>query len=156
MIGQIIGTILSLVGVIFFIVMIYAGVMWMTSRGNTEQAEHSLTMIVTSGIGMIIILSSYAITTFVVKSLVQTSETPGVAKPVVDTPGETIRFVCCVASQGNAVFEARYLGEVAAGVCETTTCEKMRTGATGLTPEEKAALTCLTVPVSREEECSLE
>src|SRR3989339_2228008 len=38
-IGVIIKTILSLVGTIFLILMVYAGILWMTAQGNNEKVE---------------------------------------------------------------------------------------------------------------------
>ena len=67
--GQIIGAALSLVGVIFFILMIYSGIIWMSARGNDEQTKKSLHTITAAVIGLIIVLASYAITTFVFESI---------------------------------------------------------------------------------------
>lgn len=69
LIGQIIGTALSLIGVIFFALMIYGGFLWMTARGNAEDEKKALNTIFGAVIGIIIILSAYALTTFVFKSL---------------------------------------------------------------------------------------
>lgn len=63
--GQIIGTVLSFVGVIFLILMIYAGIMWMTAQGNEQQVTKAKDLLINSIIGMIIIFAAYAITAFV-------------------------------------------------------------------------------------------
>lgn len=68
-IGNVIGAGLSLVSVLFFILMIYGGIRWMLSRGKEDEAKKALDTIVAAIIGIIIVLASYAITTFVFKSV---------------------------------------------------------------------------------------
>lgn len=68
-VGNIIGTALSLISVAFFILMIYGGLRWMFSRGNEDEAKKALDIIIAAIIGMLIVLGSYAITTFVFKSV---------------------------------------------------------------------------------------
>lgn len=63
--GQIIGTVLSFVGVLFLILMIYSGVMWMTAQGNDQQVTKAKDLLVNSIIGLIIIFAAYAITNFI-------------------------------------------------------------------------------------------
>ncbi|MEK7623853.1 MAG: hypothetical protein AAB408_04280 [Patescibacteria group bacterium] len=63
--GQVIGTALSMIGLLFFILMIYAGLRWMTARGNSELTEKAMDTMTAAAMGMIIVLSAYAITKFV-------------------------------------------------------------------------------------------
>ena len=67
--GNVIGAALSLVGVFFFILTIYAGLTWMWARGNEEQSKKALNTIIAAVIGLIIVLASYAITNFVLTSV---------------------------------------------------------------------------------------
>lgn len=67
--GRIIGAALSLVGVIFLALMIYGGILWMTAKGNEEQITKARNIIIAATIGLIIVLSAYAITNFVLKGL---------------------------------------------------------------------------------------
>lgn len=69
LIGGVIGTALSLIGIVFFIILVYAGFMWMTSRGNPEINKKSLNTISSAIIGLIVVLASYAITQLVLNSL---------------------------------------------------------------------------------------
>jgi len=69
MIGNIIGTALSLISVLFFGLILYAGFLWMTSRGNPEQEKKAKETIFGATIGIIIILAAYAITSFVFTKL---------------------------------------------------------------------------------------
>lgn len=64
-VGDIIGMVLSFVGVIFLIIIIYSGIIWMTSMGNEQKVEKSKTMVINATIGLIIVFSAYAITNFI-------------------------------------------------------------------------------------------
>ena len=64
-VGTAIQALLSMVGLIFLILMVYAGVLWMTARGEAMQVEKAQNIIKTSLIGLIVIVSAYAITYFV-------------------------------------------------------------------------------------------
>ena len=63
--GQIIGTVLSFVGVLFLILMIYAGILWMTAGGNDQIVTKAKGLLINSIIGIVIIFAAYAITAFV-------------------------------------------------------------------------------------------
>jgi hypothetical protein len=62
--GQIIGIVLSFIGVLFLGLMIYAGILWMTAAGNDQQITQSKTLLVNATIGIIIVFAAYAITAF--------------------------------------------------------------------------------------------
>jgi cbb3-type cytochrome oxidase subunit 3 len=64
-IGTIIGAVLAFVGLLFFLLMIYGGLLWMLARGNEQQVEKAKNLIISAVIGLIIILSAYAITAFI-------------------------------------------------------------------------------------------
>ena len=64
-IGTIVGIALSFVGVLFLILIIYAGISWMTAAGNDQQVAKSKEIIIAAVIGLVIIFSAYAITNFV-------------------------------------------------------------------------------------------
>jgi hypothetical protein len=80
MIGSIIKTVLSLVGIIFTVLMVYAGYLWMTARGEASQVEKAQEIIKSSIIGIIITLAAYSISNFVVSKILEktsaSSETP--------------------------------------------------------------------------------
>jgi len=75
-IGRIVGIVLSLVGVFFFLLMIYGGFTWMFARGNEQNVEKAKSIIQSAIIGMIIVLAAYAITVFIGSAL--TSSDAGV------------------------------------------------------------------------------
>ncbi|MFA5754490.1 MAG: pilin [Patescibacteria group bacterium] len=63
--GQIIGLVLSFIGVIFLILVIYAGILWMTASGNNEQITKAKGLIINAVIGLIVVFAAYAITNFI-------------------------------------------------------------------------------------------
>ena len=70
---QILTLVLSFLGVIFLIMMVYGGVMWMTARGNDSAIEKAKNIIVNSIIGVIVVVGAYAITYFVFSGLSATT-----------------------------------------------------------------------------------
>ena len=69
-IAQIIKAILGFLGVIFIVLIIYAGFLWMTSAGNEEKAGKAKKIITAAIIGLVIVLSAYAITIYVTDKIV--------------------------------------------------------------------------------------
>ncbi len=58
---RVVGYVLSFVGVIFLIQIIFAGIKWMTAGGNTEVIKKAKEQIFNSIIGIIIIAGAYII-----------------------------------------------------------------------------------------------
>lgn len=78
-VGDIIGYALSFIGVVFFVLMIYGGLRWMTARGNSEIVEKAKNIIETAVIGIIIVFLAYTVTNFVINKLVQSGGAPATA-----------------------------------------------------------------------------
>ena len=68
-IGGVIRVILGLTGVIFLVLTVYAGVLWMTASVEKEKIDKAQGIIKTSVIGLIVIIAAYSITYFVVAQL---------------------------------------------------------------------------------------
>lgn len=54
-----------LVGLIFFGLMVYSGVRWMTARDKADSVDKARNTMIAAVIGLIIMLAAYAITTFI-------------------------------------------------------------------------------------------
>jgi hypothetical protein len=67
-VGTIINTLLSLLGVIFIVLLIYGGITWMTAEGDESKVEKAQIIIRNAVIGLIIIVSAYAISYFVINA----------------------------------------------------------------------------------------
>lgn len=68
-VGAIVSAGLGLIGVVFFLLILYAGFSWMIAMGNTEKVSKAKEMLEAAIIGLVIVLASYAIATFVFTSL---------------------------------------------------------------------------------------
>lgn len=68
-IGKLISALLSVLGVIFLLLIIWAGFTWMTAQGDPKKVDKAKDILITSVIGLIILLSAYAISTFVIEQL---------------------------------------------------------------------------------------
>ena len=68
-VGTIVYLLLSFSGVIFLVLMVYAGYLWMIARGDEAEVEKAQKIIISSIIGLIILVGAYSITTFVVPRL---------------------------------------------------------------------------------------
>lgn len=68
-IGTIIKVFLGLLGIIFLIIMLYAGFLWMTAGGDGKQVERAKKLLINAVIGLVIILSAFAITSFILNAL---------------------------------------------------------------------------------------
>lgn len=81
---------LSVVGIIFFLVVLWGGYMWITAAGNEEQVKKARVFIVNGVIGLVIVVAAMIITRTVVgfigaASAPQYGGAPG-AEPLIDTP----------------------------------------------------------------------
>ena len=70
MIVTVINTILGLLGIIFLVIIIYAGFLWMTAGGNDDQVGKAKKLIINSIIGIVIIVGAYAISYFVLNAVI--------------------------------------------------------------------------------------
>jgi len=68
-IGSVLGAVLSLLGVVFMVLIIYGGFTWMFARGNDQAVTKAKGIIETAIIGLVIVISAYGITTFIAENL---------------------------------------------------------------------------------------
>lgn len=75
-VGAIISLILSFVGVVFFVLIIYAGISWMTSQGNEQQVTKAKGLLFNAIIGLVIVFAAYAIVSFLGTNVLNPIATP--------------------------------------------------------------------------------
>lgn len=68
--GLLISVLLGVLGIIFLVLTIYAGFLWMTAGGDEKQVAKAKNIIITAVIGLVILLSAYAISSFVLDQLI--------------------------------------------------------------------------------------
>ena len=88
-ISLIISTVLSFFGVIFLILAIYGGYIWMIARGNEQEVDKAKNIIQGAVIGLIIVFAAYAISWYVINILgnktLQQQTTPPPASGAIST-----------------------------------------------------------------------
>lgn len=72
-IGNIINVVLGFLGVIAVVIVLFGGFKWMTAGGNDEKVQEAKKLLIAGVIGLAIIFSAYAITSFVLTSLISAS-----------------------------------------------------------------------------------
>lgn len=70
-VGMVIRIALSFLGVIFLGLTVYAGILWMTAAGEEEPIKKAQKIITASVIGLIIVVSAYSITNYLVPTIIQ-------------------------------------------------------------------------------------
>lgn len=69
-VGNIIFAVLGLLGVIFTVLLIYGGFLWLTSAGEEEKAKKGTGLIFNAIIGALIVIAAYTLTYFVLQKLI--------------------------------------------------------------------------------------
>ncbi len=69
-VANIIRTILGILGILAVSLVLYGGYVWMTAGGNEEKVSQAKQILSNSVIGLVIILSAYSLTSFVINRLV--------------------------------------------------------------------------------------
>jgi ABC-type spermidine/putrescine transport system permease subunit I len=67
--ASLIKTFLSLLGIIFVGMILFAGYNWMTAMGEKDKVQKARDTLIAAAIGLVIIISAYAITTFLFEAL---------------------------------------------------------------------------------------
>lgn len=70
-VGGVIYGIMALLGIIFVVLIVYAGFKWMLAQGEEQKITEARSLIIHSIIGLAIILAAYAISYFVINTLQQ-------------------------------------------------------------------------------------
>ncbi len=68
---------LGLIGTVFFVLIVYAAFNWMASQGEEEKIKTSQKTIVASIIGLMIVVSAYAVSNLIIKTFVDKSGSGG-------------------------------------------------------------------------------
>ncbi|PIR13330.1 hypothetical protein COV49_02595 [Candidatus Falkowbacteria bacterium CG11_big_fil_rev_8_21_14_0_20_39_10] len=76
-VANIVRIILGFLGVVALGLIMYAGWLWMTAEGNAERQETAKKILTGAIIGLVIILSSFAIATFILNKILQVTDSGG-------------------------------------------------------------------------------
>jgi len=73
-VGKFIKGLMSMTGLIFLVLTVYAGILWMTAGGTEEKVEKALKIFRTSIIGLAIVVLAFSITGFITSRILQASD----------------------------------------------------------------------------------
>ncbi len=74
-IGVLIKSVLSFLGILFLVLTLYAGFLYMTAQGDEKKVAKAKSIVTGAVIGLVIIAASYAITSFVLGAITGTAST---------------------------------------------------------------------------------
>jgi len=74
-IGQIINLVLSFLGALFLILIIFGGITWMTAGGNEEKVKKASELMSHAAIGLAIVLFAFLLTNFVIFKIIGLANT---------------------------------------------------------------------------------
>jgi hypothetical protein len=75
-VGRGINVLLGIVGIVFVVITVYAGFLYLTAQGEETNVKKAKKMLSQAVIGLVLIVGAYAITTVVVDALSAISTTP--------------------------------------------------------------------------------
>lgn len=70
----------TLIGLIFFILMFYAGFVWFTAHGDEEKVTKAKTILKAALIGIGVVVAAYAITNFIIPAAIKIGSSTTVAQ----------------------------------------------------------------------------
>lgn len=73
LIGGLIRVFLGVLGIVFVVLVVYAGYLWMTSSGEATKVDKAKKLLGQAIIGIVIIVAAYAITGFVLEQVISAS-----------------------------------------------------------------------------------
>lgn len=73
LIGNLVRTFIGLLGIVFMVLIIYAGYLWLTAQGDDDKVKHAKDLLKNAVIGLIIITAAYAIAAFVLSAVAKTA-----------------------------------------------------------------------------------
>ena len=80
-IGRFIGALISLLGMVFVVLLVYGGFTWMTAQGSEEKIKKAKGIVSSAVIGLVVVFASYAIAQAVIGALATSISSTPTAPP---------------------------------------------------------------------------
>lgn len=119
-IGRIINVVLGLLGTVLLVIMLYSGYEWMTSGGDAGKVDSAKTRIRNAIIGLIIIMTSFAITNFILSALISATGAGGGAGGIGPGGPGGFGFPGASGSLGGGIIETHVPPRDATGIPRNT------------------------------------
>ena len=68
-VGNLINVLISVLGIVFVVLIVYAGYLYLTAAGEEKKVTKAKTLIGQAVIGLVLILAAYSISTFVIQEI---------------------------------------------------------------------------------------
>jgi len=75
-IGRIINIALGFLGIIAVVIVLFGGFKWMTAAGNEDKVEEAKKILGAGVIGLVIVLSAWALTSYIINTIYSTTQGP--------------------------------------------------------------------------------
>jgi hypothetical protein len=114
---------LGLLGIVAILIILYAGFLWMTAGGEEDRVQSAKKVLSAGIIGLVIIMSAFAIASFVLSRLIDASN--GVGSVTGDgslggAPCIGLTATCPTGALGSGLVESHYPGRSATGIARNT------------------------------------
>jgi hypothetical protein len=76
-VGNLIRIFIGMLGIVFLLLTVYAGFLYLTARGDSDKVEHAKETLQRGVIGLVIISAAYAIASFVINAATVTTAATG-------------------------------------------------------------------------------
>lgn len=74
-VGNIIGYMLSFIGLVLLVMIVYGGILWLTAGGKSDQLEKAKSVLANAVIGLAIVLLAYSFTFYVTSRFTAATQT---------------------------------------------------------------------------------
>lgn len=111
-VGIVLGQAVLYLGIIFFLLIVYAGFLWMTAGGNDKKVEEGKQILIAAVTGLVIVISAYAITRFIFGEVLSVS-----AKKCTTTE-QKAKFAACQDKNTQACIFEGIKGNYEPGLCD--------------------------------------
>lgn len=94
LVGNFVNAVLGLSGLVLVVLLVYGGILYLTAAGNEEQVKKAKSVLRNAVIGLVIIVSAYAVSVFVVGQLTSVvGGTAGAGSSEIPLPTCTLEMV---------------------------------------------------------------
>ncbi len=125
-VARIVRAFLGFLGTIALVLILYAGFTWMTSAGDADKIDRAKKILTSAVIGLVIVLSAFAITSFIISRLLNEGGGAGGGSSGggSSAPDERacigLSATCPAGALGNGIIESHYPNRNATGIARNT------------------------------------
>jgi hypothetical protein len=81
LVGLLISAVLGILGIVFLVLVLYAGFQWMTAAGDEKKVTTAKNILIRATVGLLICVSAYSISSYVIGALEQVQSNSASLQP---------------------------------------------------------------------------